>query len=176
MNVLYATHLLCMFSALLRHAVQIAALEMHGSAAAPKGSRQRSHHLLNVCPGVSQVLGRNLEALVTRAQEIKADWQDEFVSVEHMLLAFLDDTKFGTQLLKDVNLDKAKLEAAIKEIRGSNRVTDQVCSFTHITCCTYHMLAQWKAMASYTHIMCTVYCHSKLYIPCSLVKGRSTVQ
>ncbi|DBA72970.1 TPA: Chaperone protein ClpB3, chloroplastic [Trebouxia sp. C0005] len=73
----------------------------------------------------SQVLGRNLEALVTRAQEVKADWRDEFVSVEHMLLAFIDDTKFGTQLLKDANLDKSKIEAAVKEIRGSNRVTDQ---------------------------------------------------
>lgn len=76
--------------------------------------------------GGTQVLGRNLEALVTRAQDIKADWRDEFVSVEHMLLAFLDDAKFGTNLLKGANLDKAKLEAAVKEIRGSNRVTDQV--------------------------------------------------
>ena len=77
-------------------------------------------------PAFVQVLGRNLEALVTRAQEVKADWRDEFVSVEHMLLAFVDDTKFGTQLLKDANLDKTKIEAAVKEIRGSNRVTDQV--------------------------------------------------
>ena len=76
----------------------------------------------------TQVLGRNLEALVTRAQEVKADWRDEFVSVEHMLLAFVDDTKFGTELLKGANLDKAKLEEAVKEIRGSNRVTDQVSS------------------------------------------------
>ena len=74
------------------------------------------------------MLGRNLEALVSRAQEIKAEWKDEYVSVEHMLLAFLDDAKFGTKLLKDANLDKAKLDAAIKEIRGSNRVTDQVLS------------------------------------------------
>ena len=72
------------------------------------------------------MLGRNLEALVTRAQDIKADWKDDFVSVEHMVLAFVDDTKFGAKLLKDANLDKAKLEAAIKEIRGNNKVTDQV--------------------------------------------------
>lgn len=99
--------------------------------------------------GVAQVLGRNLEALVTRAQEVKAEWQDEFVSVEHMLLAFLDDNKFGTQLLKDVNLDKAKLEAAIKEIRGSNRVTDQVRdSCTHatpVTQSTWQKLILWGA-------------------------------
>lgn len=75
-----------------------------------------------------QVLGRNLEALVTRAQEIKADWKDEFVSVEHMLLAFVDDTKFGKDVIfnKSSDLDRAKLEAAVKDIRGTNRVTDQV--------------------------------------------------
>lgn len=83
------------------------------------------HRLTSHIP--AQVLGRNLEALVTRAQDIKADWKDEFVSVEHMLLAFLDDAKFGTNLLKGANLDRAKLEAAVKEVRGSNRVTDQVC-------------------------------------------------
>ncbi len=89
-----------------------------------------------------QVLGRNLEALVTRAQEVKADWRDEFVSVEHMLLAFVDDTKFGTQLLKDANLDKAKIEAAVKEIRGSNRVTDQVCPGSG----TQHILLEIRSL------------------------------
>lgn len=76
----------------------------------------------------AQVLGRNLEALVTRAQECKADWKDEFVSVEHMLLAFVDDTRFGQEVIfnKSSDLTKAKLESAIKEIRGTNRVTDQV--------------------------------------------------
>ena len=80
------------------------------------------------CPCCVQVLGRNLEALVTRAQEVKADWKDEYVSVEHMLLAFVDDTKFGREVIfnKSSDLDRAKLEAAVKDIRGTNRVTDQV--------------------------------------------------
>lgn len=82
------------------------------------------------------MLGRNLEALVTRAQEIKADWKDEFVSVEHMLLAFVDDTKFGKDVVfnKSSDLDRAKLEAAVKDIRGTNRVTDQV----HVMQCPLH--------------------------------------
>lgn len=72
------------------------------------------------------MLGRNLEALVTRAQELKAAWKDDFVSVEHLVLAFLEDPRFGQKLLKDERVDKAKLDKAIKDIRGSNRVTDQV--------------------------------------------------
>ena len=76
--------------------------------------------------GDAQVLGRNLEALITAAEGIKGKWGDDFVSVEHMVLAFEDDTRFGRQLLRDEGLDTAKLDEAIKAIRGGNRVTDQV--------------------------------------------------
>ncbi len=75
---------------------------------------------------VLQMLGRNLEALVTRAQELQKEWKDEFTSVEHLLLAMLDDQHFGQQLLRDEGLDARSLEKVIKEVRGSNRVTDQV--------------------------------------------------
>ena len=44
------------------------------------------------------------------------------------MLAFLDDARFGQKLLRDEGLDSAKLEKAIKDVRGSNRVTDQVTS------------------------------------------------
>lgn len=74
------------------------------------------------------MLGRNLEGLVTRAQDIKQQWKDQFVSVEHLVLAFADDARFGRQTLQSEGLDKAALENAIKEMRGSNRVTDQVSS------------------------------------------------
>lgn len=75
--------------------------------------------------GAVQVLGRNLEALITAAEAVKAKWGDDFVSVEHMVLAFEDDARFGRQLLRNEGLDSAKLEEAIKAIRGGNRVTDQ---------------------------------------------------
>ena len=72
-----------------------------------------------------QVLGRNLEALITAAEAVKSKWGDDFVSVEHMVLAFEDDARFGRQLLRNEGLDSAKLDEAIKAIRGGNRVTDQ---------------------------------------------------
>ena len=75
--------------------------------------------------GAVQVLGRNLEALITAAEAVKAKWGDDFVSVEHMVLAFEDDARFGRQLLRNEGLDSAKLDEAIKAIRGGNRVTDQ---------------------------------------------------
>ena len=48
-----------------------------------------------------QVLGRNLEALVTRAEEVKARMGDDFVSVDHLLLACCDDQRCGAQLLAE---------------------------------------------------------------------------
>ncbi|CAL5220448.1 g2466 [Coccomyxa viridis] len=72
-----------------------------------------------------QVLGRNLEATITKAEGIKKEWKDDFTSVEHLVLAMLDDPRFGRKLLRDAGLDAAKLTNAIKEIRGGNRVQDQ---------------------------------------------------
>ena len=66
-----------------------------------------------------QVLGRNLEALVTRAEGAKAQMGDDFVSVDHLLLACCDDQRCGAQLLAAVGVPKAKLEEAVKQIRGA---------------------------------------------------------
>ena len=81
---------------------------------------------LTTPPGSTQVLGRNLEALITRAQELQKGMKDEFTSVEHLVLAFPEDARFGRELLRGEGLNAKKLEAAVKDIRGSNRVVDQV--------------------------------------------------
>lgn len=73
----------------------------------------------------AQVLGRNLESVVNRSMELKAKFGDQFVSVEHLVLALAEDTRFGESLLRSEGITKEKLEAVIKEIRGSNKVVDQ---------------------------------------------------
>lgn len=65
-----------------------------------------------------QVLGRNLEGVVNAAMNIKSKMGDEFVSVEHLVLALADDVRFGESLFKQEGLTKAKLEAAVKEVGG----------------------------------------------------------
>eukprot|EP00884_Botryococcus_braunii_P017668 jgi/Botrbrau1/4585/Bobra.60_2s0071.1 len=72
-----------------------------------------------------QVLGRNLEAAVAKAEALKKEMNDEFVSVEHLLLGLAEDPRVVAQLLRSVGLDEAKLKSATTDIRGSNRVTDQ---------------------------------------------------
>eukprot|EP00898_Chlorokybus_atmophyticus_P007394 jgi/Chlat1/7656/Chrsp64S07117 len=72
-----------------------------------------------------QVLGRNLETLVERARKAKKEFDDQFVSVEHLLLGFVEDTPFGKSLFSEVGLTRDKLTKAIKDVRGSQKVVDQ---------------------------------------------------
>lgn len=72
-----------------------------------------------------QVLGRNLESLINRAQDIKKEYTDDFVSIEHMLIAMVEDPRFGKDVMREFRLDKATLDKAVKEVRGSNKVVDQ---------------------------------------------------
>ena len=70
-------------------------------------------------------LGRSLDTMLDRAEESRARMKDSYISVEHLLLAFAEDERVGRRLLKSLNLDTAKLEASIKAVRGSQKVTDQ---------------------------------------------------
>jgi ATP-dependent Clp protease ATP-binding subunit ClpB len=62
------------------------------------------------------VLGRNLEGVVNAAMGIKAKMGDQFVSVEHLVLALADDVRFGEALFKAEGLTPKKIEAAVKEV------------------------------------------------------------
>lgn len=65
---------------------------------------------------------------------------DDFVSVEHLVLAFHSDPRFGKQLFQNFNLDEKELKASIQAVRGSQKVTDQskvFFSFEIIVCIRY---------------------------------------
>ncbi|MBD2167763.1 ATP-dependent chaperone ClpB [Calothrix membranacea FACHB-236] len=70
-------------------------------------------------------LGRSLDVLLDRAEESRVRMKDGFISIEHMLLGFAEDDRVGRKLLQRFNVDSSKLEAAIKTVRGSQKVTDQ---------------------------------------------------
>ncbi|BCL37906.1 ATP-dependent chaperone ClpB [Nostoc sp. MS1] len=70
-------------------------------------------------------LGRSLDVMLDRAEEIRERMKDSYISVEHILLAFVDDERVGRRVLKGFNVDSAKIEASIKTVRGSQKVTDQ---------------------------------------------------
>jgi ATP-dependent Clp protease ATP-binding subunit ClpB len=73
----------------------------------------------------SVYLGRSLDTLLDRAEAFRKQYDDEFISVEHMLLGYAGDDRFGKALFAEFRLDENKLKTAISEIRGSQKVTDQ---------------------------------------------------
>ncbi|MBA0799497.1 hypothetical protein Gohar_010010 [Gossypium harknessii] len=84
---------------------------------------QRQPKVLGESAG--SMLGRDLEALMQRAREYKKEYGDSFVSVEHLVLGFTQDRRFGKQLFKDFQISNQALKSAIESIRGRQSVTDQ---------------------------------------------------
>ncbi|KAE8818518.1 chaperone protein ClpB2, chloroplastic [Hordeum vulgare] len=84
---------------------------------------QRQPKVLGEDPG--SMLGRDLEALIQRARNYKKEYGDSFVSVEHIVLGFADDKRFGRQLFKDFQITVETLKTAIESIRGKQNVIDQ---------------------------------------------------
>lgn len=75
--------------------------------------------------GSSVYLGRSLDTHLDRAEAYRKEFSDEFISIEHLLLAYAKDDRFGKSLFQEFGLDEAKLNSTIKQIRGSQKVTDQ---------------------------------------------------
>jgi ATP-dependent Clp protease ATP-binding subunit ClpB len=75
--------------------------------------------------GVYQTgLSRELNEVVSLAEKEAGKLQDEYVSVEHLLLAILEKGKLPAALNK-YGLLKDKILKALKEIRGNQKVSDQ---------------------------------------------------
>jgi len=75
----------------------------------------------NVQVGASPRLGRVLQ----QAQREAEGLGDEFVSTEHLLLAMTADGGFSGKTLQRLGVSREKALAALREIRGNQRVTDQ---------------------------------------------------
>jgi len=70
-------------------------------------------------------LGSALDEMLDVANNARARMQDSYISIEHILLGFLEDERVGRRICKGLNLDGSKLESTIKSVRGSQKVTDQ---------------------------------------------------
>ncbi len=66
-----------------------------------------------------------LKEVIERAQQEAEHLKDDFVSVEHLLISILAVAGPSADLLKRYNADTDKVLAAMREIRGTQRVTDQ---------------------------------------------------
>lgn len=95
--------------------------------------KQRLQSELEKMPRVSQVsgnaeqiyIGGRLQRLMAHAEEEAKRFKDDYISVEHLLLAMTGDTGLAGRLLKESGLTREKLEGALKDVRGHQRVTSQ---------------------------------------------------
>ncbi|MEM8807110.1 MAG: ATP-dependent chaperone ClpB [Cyanobacteria bacterium P01_G01_bin.38] len=70
-------------------------------------------------------LGQSLDRMLDKAETARASLQDEFISVEHLLLGFVEDERIGRRLLQGFEVGAAELTTAIRLVRGKQKVTDQ---------------------------------------------------
>ncbi|MFU2208399.1 ATP-dependent chaperone ClpB [Solidesulfovibrio sp. C21] len=75
-------------------------------------------------PGQVYVTSRLNEILV-KAQDLAKHLKDEYVSVEHLFLAFVDEppSTLAGKVNKSLGVDKNRILGALTEIRGGQRVT-----------------------------------------------------
>lgn len=75
--------------------------------------------------GGNPYLSNDANQVLIKAQSFLKEFGDEFVAVEHILLAMLDGRNQVASLLKDAGLNEKDLKKAIKELRGDSKVTSQ---------------------------------------------------
>ncbi len=73
----------------------------------------------------SQQLSTNTARLFDKAAEEAKALKDEYISTEHLLLALSEDSGQAGKLLKNNGINKNVILSALKDIRGTQRVTSQ---------------------------------------------------
>ena len=75
--------------------------------------------------GGEPYLSRQSSEVLTKAEDLAQKQGDEFVSIEHLLEAILAVNSTASKILKDAGVTEKELSAAIKELRGGQKVTSQ---------------------------------------------------
>jgi ATP-dependent Clp protease ATP-binding subunit ClpB len=75
--------------------------------------------------GGNQYLSQKANQVLAKAEDLIKGFGDEFVSIEHVLLALLDAKDQAATLMKDSGIDASTLKKAIEELRKGEKVTSQ---------------------------------------------------
>jgi len=81
--------------------------------------------------GSNVYLSSDTNNTLQKALAYVKEFKDEFVSVEHLLLAILAGKDKTANVLKDFGATEKDLKKAITELRGTNKVTDQNAEATY---------------------------------------------
>jgi ATP-dependent Clp protease ATP-binding subunit ClpB len=76
--------------------------------------------------GSDQVaISGRLNRLLTQADDEAKRMKDDYISIEHLLLAMTDDTGAAGRVLKEFGVTRDRLMRALQEVRGNQRVSSQ---------------------------------------------------
>ncbi len=91
--------------------------------------QQKLDNQLKSYPQISgeggQLMSRDANNVLLRAGAVIKEFKDEYVSVEHLLLAILEGKDNTANLLKDGGLTVKGLKSAINELRKGSNITSQ---------------------------------------------------
>lgn len=81
--------------------------------------------------GGEPYLSRESNAVLQKAIDYASKMGDQYVSLEHILLALLTEKSTASDILKDAGVTEKELRQAIEELRKGNKVTSQSAEDTY---------------------------------------------
>jgi ATP-dependent Clp protease ATP-binding subunit ClpB len=93
--------------------------------AVAEASEQRLASTARVEGNADVGLARSLVSILDDSEKITREFQDDYLSTEHMLMAMARSRDETAEILKQFGATPDGVLAALKEVRGSARVTDQ---------------------------------------------------
>ena len=75
--------------------------------------------------GGQPYLSQQSSLVLQKAEDLAQEGGDEYVSVEHLLMAIAEVDCTASKILKDMGLTKDDLKRAVSELRGGQKVTSQ---------------------------------------------------
>ncbi len=70
-------------------------------------------------------IGTRLNKVLAQAESEAKQLKDEFISIEHLLLALTEDRGQAGAIFKEFGVTRERLLSSLKDVRGSQRVTSQ---------------------------------------------------
>ena len=95
--------------------------------------------------GGEPFLGREANAIFQKAVDNSSKLGDQYVSIEPILLALLQEKNAVSTMMKDAGITEKDLMAAILELRGGNKVTGQSAEDTYQSLSKYAINLNEKA-------------------------------
>ncbi len=81
--------------------------------------------------GGDPMLSRETNAVFQKAADLTGKMGDQFVSIEHLLLALVQENNNASRMMRDAGITPAELQKAIDELRKGEKVTSQTAEETY---------------------------------------------